>query len=88
MPLDALSPLSPDSCYWCAVYSDERYGQQGSGNKVSGSVADQITTRENDFIVLPIILDEWESNVRDCVVYVCVLSQKSCSWITWSHAEG
>lgn len=79
-----LSLLSPESCY---IYSDECYQQQGSGNKVSGSVADQSTTGENDVILLPVILDEWESNVR-YVVYVCVLSQKSCSRITWSRAEG
>lgn len=67
----SLSLLSPESCYWLAVYSDECYQQEGSGNKVSGSVADQSTTGENDVILLPVILDEWESNVRKYVVYVC-----------------
>lgn len=83
-----LSSLHPDSCYWCAVYSDECYWLQGSGNKVSGSIATQSTTRVDDFILLPIILDEWESNVRKCVVYLCVLSQESYSWIALIRAKG
>lgn len=71
LPLDAPFILSPDSCYWCTVYPDECYWPRGSGNKVSGSVAAQNTTRVNDFILWPVTLDWWESNVRKCVVYLC-----------------
>lgn len=88
LPLDAPF-LSPDSCDRCAVYSEVRYWLRGSGNKVSGSVAAQNTTTIHDFILLPVILDEWKSNVRkQRVVSVCVLSRESCSWITRSYAEG